>query len=377
MVETLLYSSGVWCRAQRVKKVDVWKSVSPWTIIWCLQRPAVSGCSECHQLALETDSSKGNMCIRCDQVDYLLCLVAELREEVDRLRSIREAEKEINWWSRALTTQECTHEQPVKKARDQRELVTSPHRAEGRDAKENSEWKRVRKRGRRRTLPLPTTSPQVPLHNRFEVLDVEDKVMDCAGIDPSTSEEALRSEGPPSHITTSSKRKKRRVIAVGDFQLRGTEGPICRADPPLREVCCLPGAGVKDIAGKLPRLVRPSDYYPLLLFHVGADKVAVSSPKAIKKEFKALGWLVKESGAQVIFSSLLPVVGRDVERHRQTQSINTWLRGWCHRHNFGFFDHGTTYTWASLLAWNGDQLSQRGKRIFAQKLVGLIDRALN
>ena len=68
-------------------------------------------------------------------------------------------------------------------------------------------------------------------------------------------------------------------------------------------------------ARKLPRRVRPSDCYPLLLFHMGADEVAVSSPRVIKKEFKALG------RAQVIFSSLLPVVGRDVEWHRQTQSI--------------------------------------------------------
>jgi len=110
---------------------------------------------------------------------------------------------------------------------------------------------------------------------------------------------------------------------------------------------------------------------------MGADEVAVSSPRVIKKEFKALGRLVKESGAQVIFSSLPPVVGRDVERHRQTKSINTWLRDWCHRHNFGFFDHGTTYTAPSLLESNGNQLSQRGKRIFAQELAGLIDRALN
>jgi len=85
--------------------------------------------------------------------------VAELREEVDRLRSIRETEQEISWWSHALTTQESTQQQPVKKARDQRALVTSLHRAEGRDAKENSEWKRVRNRGRRQTLPLTTTSP--------------------------------------------------------------------------------------------------------------------------------------------------------------------------------------------------------------------------
>ena len=51
----------------------------------------VSGCSECHQLALEADNNKGNNCISCNLVDYLLCLVAELREEVDRLWSIREA----------------------------------------------------------------------------------------------------------------------------------------------------------------------------------------------------------------------------------------------------------------------------------------------
>ena len=106
---------------------------------------------------------------------------------------------------------------------------------------------------------------------------------DGAGVDPSTSEEAQSSEGPPSRITTSSTRKKRRVIVVGDSQLRGTEGLICRADSPLREVCCLLGAQVKDIARKLPRLVRPSDYYPLLLFHVGADEVTVSSPRVIKK----------------------------------------------------------------------------------------------
>jgi len=201
--------------------------------------------------------------------------------------------------------------------------------------------------------------------------------VDGAGADQSTSEEAQRSETPPSHITTSSTRRKRRVIAVGDSQLRGTEGPICQADPPLRQVCCLPGARVKDIARKLPRLLQPSDYYPLLLFHVGADEVAASSPRVIKKYFKALGRLVKESGAQVISSSLLPVVGRDVERHRQTQSINTWLRDWCHHPDFGFFDHGMTYTAPSSLASNGSQLSQRGKRIFAQELAGFIDRALN
>lgn len=41
----------------------------------------------------------------------------------------------------------------------------------------------------------------------------------------------------------------------------GTEGPIYRLDPLLREVCCIPEAHVKDVKRKLPTLVQPSDYY--------------------------------------------------------------------------------------------------------------------
>ncbi|KAK4831654.1 hypothetical protein QYF61_018621 [Mycteria americana] len=83
--------------------------------------------------------------------------------------------------------------------------------------------------------------------------------------------------------------------------LRGTEGPICRADPPLREFCCLPGARVKDVTRVLPSLVRPSDYYPLLLFHVGGDEAATPSPRAIKRDFRALGrllWAATQEGTE-------------------------------------------------------------------------------
>jgi len=34
----------------------------------------------------------------------------------------------------------------------------------------------------------------------------------------------------------------------------------CWPDPLLREVCCLPGAGVRDVMGKLSALVQPSDF---------------------------------------------------------------------------------------------------------------------
>lgn len=92
---------------------------------------------------------------------------------------------------------------------------------------------------------------------------------------------------------------KRRVIVIGDSILKGTEGPICHPDPTHRdkEVCCLPGARVRDIARKVIRLICPSDYYPLLVFHIGINEVAKRSPGAMKRDFRALGLLVKGSGA--------------------------------------------------------------------------------
>ena len=40
--------------------------------------------------------------VRCEQVDEMLSLVVELKEEVERLRTTRECEREIDWWSDSL-----------------------------------------------------------------------------------------------------------------------------------------------------------------------------------------------------------------------------------------------------------------------------------
>jgi len=82
----------------------------------------------------------------------------------------------------------------------------------------------------------------VPLYNRYEDLDVECQTRDDVHDGPCTPEMLLRSERSTPCITTTTKRKKRQVTVVGDSLLRGTEGPICQTDHPLREVCCLPVA---------------------------------------------------------------------------------------------------------------------------------------
>ena len=53
---------------------------------------------ECQSLLLPREDGKDATCVRCEQVDELLSLVVELREEVERLRTIRECEQ-IDWWS--------------------------------------------------------------------------------------------------------------------------------------------------------------------------------------------------------------------------------------------------------------------------------------
>ena len=69
---------------------------------------------------------------------------------------------------------------------------------------------------------------------------------------------------------------------------------VCIVD--VREVCCLPGAQVRDVARKLPGLVQPSDYYPLSVMQVGGDEITKRTPKAIKRDFRALGRQVEDQG---------------------------------------------------------------------------------
>ena len=153
-------------------------------------------------------------------------------------------------------------------------------------------------------------------------------------------------------LKTASSKKERRVIVVGDSLLSGTEGSICRPDPTHREVCCLPGARVRDISRKLPGLIHPSDYYPLLIVQAGSDEVADRSLRAIKNDFRGLGRLVDNAGIQVVFAGILTVAGKDNAVTRKTHHINTWLRGWCKHKNFGFFDHGGLLsTWPEVCRW--------------------------
>lgn len=54
------------------------------------QERGSSGCTECLSLLLPGEGGRNSTCGRCEQVEDLLSMVAELKEEVETLQSIRE-----------------------------------------------------------------------------------------------------------------------------------------------------------------------------------------------------------------------------------------------------------------------------------------------
>ena len=115
----------------------------------------VPSCKECLSLLLPGEGGRDSTCVRCEQVNELLSLVMELKEEVERLRAIRECEWETDWWSDLLVCQKegCQGDTPRK--------VVDPLFCHSQtDLIDEEGWKRV----------LTACLPQLPLSNRFETL---------------------------------------------------------------------------------------------------------------------------------------------------------------------------------------------------------------
>ena len=164
------------------------------------------------------------------------------------------------------------------------------------------------------------------------------------------------------------------MIVVGDSLLRGTEAPTCRPDALSREVCCLPGARIRDATERLLSLVQSAGCYPLLLFYVSTSDTARSSLRSIKKDYRALGAVVGDAGAQAVFSSIVPVKGKEFERASRIWRINQCLRDWCHSQGLGYLDHGTRFEKPGLLGADGVQSVREGE---GHRLAKLVKRTLN
>jgi len=131
------------------------------------------------------------------------------------------------------------------------------------------------------------------------------------------------------------------VLVAGVSLLRDTKLPFCQPDRESQEVRCLSGAKVQDVAETVPQLIKSTNCYPLLPFHVGTNDTTSWNMDRIKEDCEVLEVQVKSIGAQIICSSTLPIGGKEAARNRHTMQINFWLHVWCHCEGFCFYDNGT------------------------------------
>ncbi|KAJ7409571.1 hypothetical protein BTVI_56097 [Pitangus sulphuratus] len=123
----------------------------------------VSGCTDCLSLAVPEDSAR-DACVRCEQVNDLLCFVSEPKEEVERLRSIRESERELR------LVKSYPFNPKRSPAGDGEALHLLPSCRWKRPSRWG-EWKQVPDRRCKGILSQAPSPLMVPLKNRYEVLD--------------------------------------------------------------------------------------------------------------------------------------------------------------------------------------------------------------
>lgn len=122
----------------------------------------------------------------------------------------------------------------------------------------------------------------------------------------------------------------------------------------------MPGACIHDVTKRLPILIKACNYHPFLLLHVGT-KVATRKLLNIKRDFISIGKMLKGSGVQVVFSSILPVGYWDPKMRQHTNQVNYCLHSWGHAQGFGLYGLWCFSEIPGMLMPDGAHLMKWGK----------------
>ena len=117
----------------------------------------VSGCRVCPALLPALDGSSEHTCGRCTQLEELLRLVTELREEVSRLQSIRECERERDYWNRTLPS--LGQAQQADRMHEMEDSLSSLRLPEHSDLRGRGQRRQVPARHSRRVSSLTRPHP--------------------------------------------------------------------------------------------------------------------------------------------------------------------------------------------------------------------------
>lgn len=99
------------------------------------------------------------------------------------------------------------------------------------------------------------------------------------------------------HVSTNDVKRRQSVIVIVDSLLRGNEVHTCCLDNFSREVFRLPETCIWNIKKGILAMIKPDDYYPLLVFQSELHNTTTRKLKIIKKkDFVSLGKMLKNAG---------------------------------------------------------------------------------
>ena len=134
-----------------------------------------------------------------------------------------------------------------------------------------------------------------------------------------------------------------------------------------RIICCLTvrweGATSKTVRDGNKSLFGATSTLPLSLSHL--------------PRLPYITGVVKVTGVQVVFSSVLSVGDWDPHKRKRVDTLNEWHCQWCCAQGFGYYGLGCSLEKGGMLTVDGNQLSRRPTNILGSKLAGLVSRALN
>lgn len=91
---------------------------------------------------------------------------------------------------------------------------------------------------------------------------------------------------------------------------------------------------IQDVMERTERLVKPTNYYPFLLIHVGINYLVWHSLECIRSVYVVLDKKVKDLGKQIVFLSVIPLENCGLGREKRMLEINYWLCRWCDQEKF-------------------------------------------
>ena len=284
-----------------------------------------------------------HICDGCVELRFLRDRVRELELQLEDLRLVRENEEVID--------------------RSYQQVVTPGPR-------EADKWVTARK-GKARVIE--STPVDVPLHNKYSCLST------AGGDSPPGGSSSGRVSGAESGpVTQRAKERRRKAVLIGDSTVRGSDRRFCGGRRESRMVVCLPGAGIRDVSGRVPEILRWEGEEPEVVVHIGTADIGRKREGVMKREYRELGRQLRRRNAKVVISGLLPVPRESESRNGERWRMNAWLRDWSRGQGFRFLDHWDLFRGrCDLYKKDGWHLNPRGTNILAGRLAKATGETLN